>query len=304
MRLIWMIPLLAASLFADPAHLPLKNGNTWMYRERGGQSTFTVQIGAPSSIGGVVYHRLTGYATEPLWVRFGADGALYFRDEAGDRDVLLTSFGPAGSGFPAPLRPCEQTGEVQPDPGEHSGPAGPFTTLVIRYRVSGCADNGIAEEQYAANLGMVGRTVITIAGPRSYDLVSARIGAEANATTEGAAFTVTTEKLSGVLGVVATLDLNTTGPTPVKLRYLSSQEYDLVLRNEEGTAVWRWSEGRAFLPVIRDEVVSRRSWQVTVPLTDRTGAILPPGLYELEAWILSGVDRPQFSGVSRFRIPE
>ena len=157
----------------------MQDGNFWTYQQRDGLGSFTIQVGAPTTIGGNVYYRLTGYVTEPLWVRFGDHDALYYRDEANERDVLLTSFERSTSGaFDAPFRICKTSGQAQEEGGKYDGPAGPLTsTLMIRYTVSFCADVGVQQEQYAANIGMVERTENSFTGPRVYDLVSARVGA-------------------------------------------------------------------------------------------------------------------------------
>jgi hypothetical protein len=39
MRIIGTLFLFSATLFTDPSWLPLKDGNSWTYQERGGQGT-------------------------------------------------------------------------------------------------------------------------------------------------------------------------------------------------------------------------------------------------------------------------
>jgi hypothetical protein len=100
------------------------------------------------------------------------------------------------------------------------------------------------------------------------------------------------------------LELNVSGALPVTLHYFSSQEYDLVVRADTGRIVWQWSDARTFLAALHDDTTFGRNWSVDVPLTDRAGASLPPGRYQLEAWITSGVDRPPFAATAPFEIPE
>jgi len=304
MRTIATLLLFSASLFADPNLLPLQDGNFWTYQQRGGQGSFTIRVGTPAVIGGNVYYRLTGYVTEPLWVRFGDHDALYYRDEEKEVDVLLTSFERSTKGpFDAPFRVCKTLGQVQDMNGAYNGPSGPLSTLVIQYTVSGCADVGLQQEQYAANIGMVERTENSFAGPRVFDLVSARVGASTIQTGSGTNFGVTLRKPDTGSGLLAILELRVSGPDPITLHYTSSQQYDAIIRNEQGVSVWQWSANRIFLQVLLDEITHGRSWTVQVPLTDLTGASLPAGKYTFEAWIASGHDHPPFAGVAPFQIP-
>src|SRR6185295_8107948 len=181
-------------------------------------------------------HRLTGYVTEPVWVRFGDFGALYYRDEQNERDVLLTSFTPTK--FFAPFRVCGDTlGQTQDASGKHNGPTGSLeSTLVIRYSVISCADAGLLEEQYAQNIGMVERTEQSFAGPRVYDLVAARVGSSTIQAGSGTNFGVTLRKPETGSGLLAILDLRVYGPDPVTLHYRSSQQYDALIRNEQGVS--------------------------------------------------------------------
>jgi len=305
MRTALTFLLFAASLFADPRFLPLQEGNFWTYRQRGGFNDFTIQVGAPSVLGEKTYYRLVGYTTRAALVRFGENGDLYYYDQVGGRDVLLTSFDRTAKDWEAPLRICQQQGQVQEERGKHSGPAGPIpSTLVIRYMISDCADVGTTDEQYAENIGMVERTITTFAGPRTFDLVAARIGSSTIQTSDGGTFAVSLEKLSASQALLATLEIKVNGPQPVNLHYWSSQEYDVLIRSAAGNVVWFWSADKTFLAALHDETTYGRSWSVRVPLTDGAGAKLPPGKYQLEAWITSGYDRPQYGAVATFEIPQ
>jgi len=258
-------------------------------------------------MGGNEYYRLTGYVTEPLWVRFGDYGALYYRDEQNERDVLLTSFERTATGkFFAPFRVCGDTlGQGQDGSGKHNGPTGPIeSTLVIHYSVISCADAGLLEEQYAQNIGMVERIEQSFAGPRVYDLVAARVGASTIQAGSGTNFGVTLRKPDSGSGLLAILDLRVYGPDSVTLHYRSSQQYDASIRNEQGVSIWSWSANKLFLQVLMDEITHGRSWTIPVPLTDYGGQTFPPGKYTLDAWLVTGSDRPQFAGSAPFQIPE
>ncbi len=159
---------------------PLQTGNTWTYREPVSGQTFSVRVGQPVMIAGHEYYELTGYANADLLVRVEEMyGTLVYWDGLRNEDTLLTSFEQfEGGHWLAPFRPCpEQDGQGQLKLGNHDGPAGPIPgVLEIQYRAIGCADVGLTEEQYADHLGMLRRVASTIAGPRTFDLIAARIG--------------------------------------------------------------------------------------------------------------------------------
>jgi hypothetical protein len=304
-RIITTLLLFSATLFADPSLLPLQDGNFWTYQDRGRLGTFTIRVGTPSTIDGNVYHRLTGYVSEPLWVRFGDRDGLYYRDEENGRDVLLTSFERSTGGrFQAPFRICDSFGQAQNGGGKYEGPIGSLApTLVIRYENSGCADIGMIDEQYAPNIGMVERTEQSFTGPRVYDLIAAKVGAATIQPGQGASVGLTLRRNDWFAGLVAILELRVNGPDPVTLHFTSSQQYDAAIRNERGESVWHWSANKLFLQVLTDEVTHGRTWTIDVPLTNLSGQSLPPGKYSLEAWITSGHDRTQFAATAPFQIP-
>lgn len=159
---------------------PLHEGNTWTYRDAGTGQTFTVRVGQPVTKGGNVYYQLTGYSDSDLLVRVEpVYGALMFWDDARYQENLLTSFEQFEGGYwVAPFRPCpDQVGQTQVKRGVHDGPAGPVADVVeIRSVGFGCADAGAVREQYAEHIGMLRRTLTSIAGPRTFDLISARVG--------------------------------------------------------------------------------------------------------------------------------
>ena len=159
---------------------PLQDGNTWTYREAQTGQTFSVRVGQAVTIAGNVYYKLTGYADSDLLVRVEeVYGALVYWNEARNQENILTSFEPFEGGYwLAPFRTCpDQVGQTQVKPGNHDGPAGPVSdVLEISYRAFGCADVGSLQEQYAGHLGMLRRTQASIAGPRTFDLISARVG--------------------------------------------------------------------------------------------------------------------------------
>jgi hypothetical protein len=169
--------VVAAQMAAAAAFMPLEPGNSWVYRSSRWNQTLTVRVGlTPIVTNGNVYHRLTGYTPQPLWVRADASGDLYYLDEDTQQEVLLTSFqSPVWQA--APKRMCSQDARVLPEPAEYRGPAGRYNSAkMLEYRVNNCADAGVEQELYVENIGMVRRVETTIAGPVAFDLVQAAVG--------------------------------------------------------------------------------------------------------------------------------
>jgi intracellular proteinase inhibitor BsuPI len=296
------LALFSTGALSATEFLPLQPGNYWTYRPSAGGDPVSIRVGTQALIGGQVYHRLTGYATQPLWVRAAENGNLFFRDEEFDRDILLTSFEIVDRAwFEAPFRPCEQQGQALAERRDYQGPAGRFTAAVaIRYRVLNCADTGVEEELYLENVGMLRRTVTTIAGPRSYDLVQARIGNMVLGEAPSAGLQVSASLSPEANRILATLRFVKVGGAPITLQWASSQEHELVLRNSAGEVLYRWSDGRAFLPVVRDEVLDAEFVR-TIPIDLQS--TLSGGVYTLEAWLTAGSQGREFSASVAFEVP-
>jgi hypothetical protein len=276
---------------------PIAPGNMWVYRA-GERAPLTVEVGRiPLSLNGRVYHQLSGYAVKPLWVRSEAT-AIYYLDQATGAEALLVNFEPSETEwFAAPGRECRQEGRALPKRAASSVPAGSYeSALVVAYRVFDCADAGVLEEQFVANVGMVRRTVETVAGPATYELVSARAGSVAALPSPNTYFSVALRQ-TAPNRMTADLRLSVAGGQPVELTFPSSQEYEVVLRDAAGKELWRWSDGRAFLTVIVQKPVFDLAASVEVPLDS-----LAPGAYSIDAWLPSTPGPPRFAASAPFRI--
>jgi hypothetical protein len=277
--------------------LPLQEGNAWTYRASATGETFSVRVGQPVTIAGHVYYDLIGYTDTDLLVRIEETyGALVYWDGVRNQEILLTSFEQfEGGHWVAPFRPCpEEDGQGQLKPGNHDGPAGPIAgVLEIRYRAIGCADTGPLEEQYAEHLGMLRRVVSTIAGPRTFDLIAARVG---NITIDAApsgSFSVSLGTTTGAGPVLATFRLRVNSKLPLTLAFTSGQEYDFALKDSAGTTLWRWSASRTFLQATHQRIVADE-WSATVeiPWPTTTGGVLQPGDYTVEAVVTNANSLP------------
>lgn len=294
--------LLAASAFAAD-YLPLQSGNSWTYRNLPTGQSFTIRVGLPLyTLDGHVYYRLTGYVDRPLWVRAEPNGTLLYLDEEAGRELILTSFEPAAPAWAAaPFRACEHESQVLPKPAPYIGPIGEFThTAELQYRTFSCADAGIETETYAANIGLLRRVVNTIAGPRTFTLTEARIGSLTFAGTPAAAFhAAVTQPAPGRLAAALRLTLTTS--EALTLVYPTSQDYDLVLWNDQGKPIYQWSSDKGFAQAVRTRNVSgalAHDVEITTPEP------LPDGAYLLEAWLTAGPSSRAFSAMTPFRIQD
>jgi hypothetical protein len=292
---LWL--LAASSLFAGSL-LPLQPGNTWLYRATDGAGTLEIRVGAPLFVNGKVYHRLIGYVDQALWVRQSESGSLFYYDEERERESILTSFEPFEMGwFHAPFRGCEQDGMVREKRSSYSGPAGHFDSVLhIQYRAFNCADTGTFEEHYLENLGMLRRVIHTIAGPRTFELVYARLGKMTLEAERRGAFSVTVEEVTTASRAIpVTLRLALPLQPPLRLKFPSSQDFDLVLRDKDGRVLYRWSDGQFFTPVVREaELSGVRTWNVVIPV-EAIGHVLREGEYVIEAWLTAGESQREFA---------
>ncbi|MBE0657900.1 MAG: hypothetical protein IH602_09430 [Bryobacteraceae bacterium] len=301
MKLIALALCASAAFAAD--YLPLQQGNTWTYRDPATGQTFTVRAGTPlATMDGRTYHRLMGYAERDVWARTLENGTIVYLDEEAEKERILTSFEKVEGGWAeAPLRACEHESQVDGKGGSYKGRAGVFSDAVtLNYRTFSCADTGIVAEVYAPNVGMLSRTVQTIAGPRILELVEARVGGFSFTATPAAGFTAAMEHAPDG-GLMAKLRLTVDSGEAIDLMYPDSQDYDIVIWDETGRQVYRWSDGKAFAQAARwVTIVGRRSHDVAI----ETPAMLGDGRYLMEAWVTAGPSRRSFAAMTPFTITD
>ena len=290
-KLTTIVMALNSGLLLGADFFPLREGNAWTYRDAATGQSFSVRVGQPVSIAGNVYYRLTGYTDSELQVRMDPvyDELVYW-DDLRNQDILLTSFEPFEGGYWfAPLRPCpEQDGQTQVKRGTHDGPAGPVAdVLEIRYRAVGCADIGPVQEQYAEHIGMLRRVQTTIAGPQTFDLVSARVGSIAIDAAPVATFSVSVGSPGAAGTAPVTFRLRVNSSTPLTLSFPSGQEYDLALNDSTGNTLWRWSASRTFIESLHQRTVTGE-WSDTVEIPWPA----TPGDYTLQVTITATAATP------------
>ncbi|MEO8592546.1 MAG: BsuPI-related putative proteinase inhibitor [Candidatus Solibacter sp.] len=284
-RLLTAIAVLAG-VASGADFFPLATGNTWTYKDAKFGQTLTVRVGLPFLINDKVYYSLRGYTDTQLLVRKDERGQLVYLDEDRQQDLLLTFFEPFENWWESPGRTCAQWGLTSGKRGQHEGPAGSFPdVLEVRYRTFTCADAGTQLEQFAENIGMVRRVEQSFTGPRTLDLVSARVGKLRLDTAPTGQFRVTAEPVGDQLAI--TLALET--PEALKLQFGSGQEYDVAVRDEQGNVVWRWSNDKAFTQALHERVVSGL-WLIAV------NAPLPQSKsYTVQGWLTTLGDAPYFA---------
>jgi hypothetical protein len=302
LKKIAIAALLITSTAQAADFFPLFPGNRWTY-QAAGAGAFEITVGLnPIMTGGLIYHKVTGYATQPLFVRRGDNGVLYWLNEEFGREEILTDFRPlAGAFYTTPISaPCDQDAQAQERPVAFEGAGGVFPDgRAIRYRVLDCADTGVESEIYLDNIGLARRVVQTIAGPREFNLVSAKIGPLALNASPGVDFRVSlspwafsrARREEPVTAEVA-LRLLVDRTDPVHLKYTSSQRYDIAIKNERGETVFLWSAAAIFLPVVSEENVASKEYRVPLTLD------LPDGRYQVEAWLTTDSRDRQFSAIA------
>jgi hypothetical protein len=287
---------LGAGTMAAETLLPLEPGNTWTYRDKSTGSTFTVRVGVPVAMqSGAVYYMLNGYAETRLLVRMNEEGNLAYYDEELERERVLTPMaGTLDMWWDVPQRPCENQARMLSKRSVYEGPAGRWSDVAaVEYRTFACADAGVQREEFAANLGMLRRVVTTLRGPVTYDLVYARLGRQEIVADDAGTFRVSAVPAPGGQSWKVTLRLALTASNPLLLRFASSQEYDIVVRDAEGKPVWTWSDGQAFLTVMHDrEVSSGWSADVDVPWPAVAGD------YTVEGWLTTAAGAPKFAATA------
>jgi Intracellular proteinase inhibitor len=272
--------LLAGALFGQVEYLPLQTGNQWVYRGAAGQ--FTVAVERGSAFEGRDYFLVKGFPSTPeVYLRNDGAGRVWMWDGEAKRERVWLDF--TADEAPTGVDPCNALSRVESREAKYSGPVGEFVNaLRVRYTIAGCADTGVDSDLFLPYVGLVQRMVQTIAGPRAFELVYARLGEVAVITEPEVSFGVAVDR--GAKAVRLTLR-NTTG-VPLELNFGSSQSFDVVVRDEEGKDVWQWSSTRSFIQVLRNEQVSgERLWVVALPE-------LKAGRYSVEGWLTTmGVKR-------------
>ncbi len=292
----------AAGLF-QPDFLPLEVGNSWTLESQGrfGGDQRTIRVTARVEVNSIAYYRVEGLQQEPALLRRTARGQIVERTETGEG--LWYDFATPVSGSWRAERNLDCLGQAMLAARGESvrTPARAFNgALVVRYGPTNCADAGLAEEIFAPGVGPVQQTEITIAGPRSYSLLSARVGGKV-IRGPGVSFSLKVDRAAYTPNLFPPVDPQRSMPTltaeltienstsePLLLQFASGQQYDLSITNEAGETVFFWSANKLFTQATTSIELTddARTFVVKTPLGVGDQP-LPPGVYLVEAWLTS-----------------
>jgi len=122
-------------------------------------------------------------------------------------------------------------------------------------------------------------------GPRTFDLVSARVGNLRLETAPSGQFRITAVPVGDRLSINLTLETTEL----LKLRFSSGQEYDVIVGDDQGRALWRWSADKLFIQALHERDVNGL-WIISVD------APLPQAKpYTVQAWLTTIGDAPTFA---------
>jgi hypothetical protein len=278
--------------------LPLAPGNTWTYRDAITGESFQIQVGTQVYLDKHPYHTLLGYAEDQLLVRVNEYGNIVFWDEETGQDTLLISFEPMPTEWWEALRRgCEQQGNTPALRSFYDGPAGRWDVVEIAYRTFGCFDAGVESEQFAENIGMVRRIVTTVAGPRIFDLVYARIGTQVITAGSVGSFSVTVEPSRSSTYWLVTLRIDLPYGSAMNLSFSSAQEYDARLRGADGRVLWTWSSDKLFAQV-QHQLRFRGRFSATIEVPQPLVISEGPQRYTIEAWMTNMESEPRFAAIT------
>jgi hypothetical protein len=292
---IRLAALVAAFLFVGalpaqtPAWFPLEVGNTWLYRPAATNrvspdQSRTISVHGVENIAGRDYFDVSYFGRELVLRVESSDGSIVLYDRASNAEQPWLSLGlPVGESFSTKIDPCSTTGTIAARDAAVSTPAGDFSDAVSVKFQGNCADAGLTQQFHVANIGLVSSEETTFAGPLKYELVYYHVGTRTSAGQE-VSFTAAINSPAYPAGstLQARLTLRSTSNYPLMLHFPSGQSFDLKIRDSKGNEVYRWSTGKAFTLIVRDETFGpgERTYGVSAPLTD-----LPLGNYTVEAYL-------------------
>ncbi|BDC50698.1 hypothetical protein F183_A30140 [Bryobacterales bacterium F-183] len=304
MKLTYAFWALLAPLYAQE-YFPIQPGNEWVFRGSRFEQTRVISVGESATFDGQTYYAVTGVTPERHWLRNPGDGSVveYDTNTMTARPFLSLQYG-EGQSFPVQLPPCNQQAVIATKGRGLVTPAGDFAnTVEVRYPNPSCADAGIEQEFFAANVGPVKRVETSFAGPVTYELAYAKVGGVLTLTSKSESsfgIGVVPPAATGDGALFVRLTLKNAGPEPVILNYRSGQEYDFRVRNAAGEVIYVWSSTRLFPAVIQTiRVEKEKTWATsfTVP------GGLRPGKYSIEGY-LTTVEPQNFVARTEFQVPE
>jgi hypothetical protein len=278
---------------------PLSAGNSWVYRDAATGDTFEVRVSVPIITNDQTYHYLKGFGPEKLMTRVNEFGSLVYWDEDLGIEKIITSFETGGSigEFEGYGRQCATWGRTLEERRTSSGSAGRWKVVQVDFQPYRCADAGELSEQYAENIGMVQRVVNTLAGPRTYDLVYARIGNQVIEAGERGRFNVAVLPGPDSASWDVMLRVDPTSSAGIPVRFPSGQEFDVRLRDQDGNILWIWSADKLFIQAehVRQNIAG---WSAAVRIPHPVRTPEEIHYYTIEAWLTTAPGEAQFAAAA------
>ena len=291
----------AVRLAPQSAFFPLEVGNRWTYSVEGraGGGDHTIRVLDSLDFDGVTYYDVDGLVAGRAWLRFDSRGRLVQRREGGSEQLWYDFAAPVGGAWTID-RPdlCFAKAAIESRTETVKTPAGVFTgAVVVDFGPeANCADAGLDRDVFAPGVGLVERTGITIAGPLVMRLREANIDGKSvrgpgfgfGVRTDRTVYTpdcfpVIEEARDPIPTLRAEIILENSTGGPLELTFNTGQKFDVVIRNDAGEEVWRWSEGRAFTFAIEMvDLQDVRTWEVEKRLGEGNEP-WPAGVYTVEA---------------------
>lgn len=166
---------------AQPDYFPLETGNQWVLEAASAaRQRLNIEVLRSRVHNGETYYLVSGYATRSLWLRKAGDGTLYALEERRGTERALAQLVPGAPAYETRLGECKQQAQPAAQPAPFRGPE--YQTenaLAIDYAPGECRDAGLTREVYAPGIGLVRRSVTTIAGELTFELVYARVNGAA-----------------------------------------------------------------------------------------------------------------------------
>ncbi len=309
----------AAPAAADEPHtaaelFPTQDGNVWEFEVTGAPGQARERIEVVRRHSGWV--QLRGFFGRRWWWMSDRTARVWVWNDDDDTYTRALDFGlEQGHRFTAeapsvpPLRGAVY--ELSDHDEEVRTPAGTFTGCVVLSRVEGpTGDAGLARIVLAPGIGPVELVTLTPEGQRRARLRRAVIaGAEHPAPGSvglGVCLrldrTVLRPGRGGGGELTVSLRVENGGSDSLRFTFRSGQSYDVVIRDEGGQVVYRWSQGRSFtLAQRRLELEPGDAWRFeeTIALDAVDGGALPTGDYTIEMRLTT--EHP-VAATGRFRV--
>jgi hypothetical protein len=282
---------------------PLEVGNEWVYSD--GIHSYQVQVlRKTEETNGRTYFEISDYFRDEnvYKIRQGPIGQIYEYNPNGP-DFQWYRFGTLSSEWlfsSADDISCVTGSTLNSTEYPHETvnvPAGAFAHINHFGFKSPCYDAGISEEIFAEGIGLIQRIYETIGGPRTYQLVYARLGSrELPAAQYGVRVSMDmpvyfNNRMPPIVNpwpiAQVMLAVQNTTETPMEFVFPTSQRFDFSVRDALGNEVLRWSDGLSFSQVETRETLHKGSWHfpASIHLKTRKGDLLPSGFYTLTGYL-------------------